>query len=107
MNLVWIAPMNVPWAVHSIIWTNFGVIVAGGITTGNLIEGSCEIYDESKQWWWKLASMAEPCFNANICLFRNEFLLKIGGKVSEEDLCIRPEIYDIRRDFWTSIKTNV
>jgi len=99
-----LAPMIYPRAGHGLVYTPNGIIAVGGITKNQNITETCEIYNIDENKWYQIASLNEPTMNSTLCLFNNMYVIKISGKISENELCQYVELYNFEENIWTVLE---
>jgi hypothetical protein len=106
-SMIKIDSMNYPRAAHSVIQTPYGILVAGGISTGSVVTATCEWYDFKENSWSLVANMNVATMNSTLCLLKDQYVVKFGGKLDEIHLTNVVEIYDFQGDFWQVVETKI
>lgn len=87
LKLFPIAKMCHKRAAHAIVFVDGKIMVIGGIGEDCEILDSCEVYSVEDDEWTELAPLNVPSMNSCVCSFDDRYLFKIGGKLSENELC--------------------
>ncbi len=85
------------------ICINDRIIVVGGINKSLNITNECEMYNIEEDYWERIGDLSEGVMNATLCQIREHFVVKFGGKASQNDLSNTIEILDIRINEWSII----
>lgn len=95
-----LSSMNEKRAGMAALSTDLGIVVVGGILENYQVTNRCELYNISTDEWKQIQSLSEPSMNSCLVQWNTNFVIKFGGKVDEDTLSKRVEIYDILKDFW-------
>ena len=81
------------------------IYIIGGYSNENQPIDLCEIFDTKSMKTRPIAPLRKPCAAPSLCIFNDDFLIKIGGynqSVNREDLMV--EVYDISQNIWKSLE---
>ena len=92
--------MKVARAAHSLIHTPNGILVVGGITKNCVVTPKCEIYDVDTDTWSLVGSLKEPTMNSSLCILNDNYIIKLGGKIDENTLGNKIEIFSMKNYSW-------
>ncbi len=105
-TLVSVSNMNYPHADHSVCSIQ-GFIYVVGTFVNNKVYGQCEQYDTQKDKWKVIDEMRVPRTGVSLCAFKNNYMFAFGGRVDQKKIVDTIECYDISRNVWQEIPTQL
>jgi hypothetical protein len=104
--LVEIASMSIGRIEHNLCFAREEVYAIGGYSdyypeSDSIV--SCEKYSPYKKHWITIANCHISTHNTSLCVFDNNYIYKIGGKINTDEISNYIERYSINSDSWEVI----